>query len=248
MTLSATCAFGDVFPSPSFHRGEQYDSDLGLYYLRARYYNPATGRFLSRDPFDGNARDPASLHKYLYGDSNPVYFGDPTGLMTMEFPLITGRISLNTVMGAIGFVGALDCLYEFNLTDFDSNVQAAMEGGSISRVGPCVWLFVNAQNALPKSSAPAQAVPGTRVAPWPPECNELRDAKNAAKDAADGKECTAGMHWKVLEKRYGLWLALANARQAYNATCWNGGDTGHQDAVDTSWENAQDCAKFLGME
>jgi RHS repeat-associated protein len=39
----------------SRYRGEQYDPDLGLYYLRARYYNPATGRFLSRDPEDGNA-------------------------------------------------------------------------------------------------------------------------------------------------------------------------------------------------
>jgi uncharacterized protein RhaS with RHS repeats len=37
-------------PNNYFYRGEQYDSDLGLYYLRARYYNPLTGRFLSRDP------------------------------------------------------------------------------------------------------------------------------------------------------------------------------------------------------
>jgi RHS repeat-associated protein len=37
----------------SFCSGEQYDSDLALYYLRARYYNPNTGRFLSRDPEDG---------------------------------------------------------------------------------------------------------------------------------------------------------------------------------------------------
>ena len=48
------------------YRGEQYDTDLGLYYLRARYYNPATDRFMSRDPEDGNPYDPASLHKYLY--------------------------------------------------------------------------------------------------------------------------------------------------------------------------------------
>jgi RHS repeat-associated protein len=60
-------------------RGEQFDSDLGLYYLRARYYNPQTGRFLSRDPEDGNPNDPASLHKYLYAGGDPVNAMDPTG-------------------------------------------------------------------------------------------------------------------------------------------------------------------------
>jgi RHS repeat-associated protein len=61
------------------YRGEQYDSDLGLYYLRARYYNPQTGRFLSRDPEDGNPRDPATLHKYLYAGGDPVNRIDPRG-------------------------------------------------------------------------------------------------------------------------------------------------------------------------
>jgi RHS repeat-associated protein len=48
-------AFGNLLsktgatPNSYLYRGEQYDSDLNLYYLRARYYNPATGRFLSRD-------------------------------------------------------------------------------------------------------------------------------------------------------------------------------------------------------
>ena len=59
--------------------GEQYDSDLGLYYLRARYYNPNTGRFLSRDPEDGNAKIPATLHKYLYAGGDPINRIDPTG-------------------------------------------------------------------------------------------------------------------------------------------------------------------------
>jgi RHS repeat-associated protein len=52
-------------PNNYLYRGEQYDPDLGLYYLRARYYNPATGRFMSRDPLEGQAKNPASLHKYL---------------------------------------------------------------------------------------------------------------------------------------------------------------------------------------
>jgi RHS repeat-associated protein len=37
-------------PNNYLYRGEQYDPDLGLYYLRARYYNPVTGRFLNVDP------------------------------------------------------------------------------------------------------------------------------------------------------------------------------------------------------
>jgi RHS repeat-associated protein len=79
MTTAAICATREVSWSPSFYRGEQYDSDLGLYYLRARYYNPNTGRFLSRDQERGKATNPASLHKYLYADGDPVNAADPTG-------------------------------------------------------------------------------------------------------------------------------------------------------------------------
>jgi RHS repeat-associated protein len=63
----------------SFCSGEQYDSDLGLYYLRARYYNPTTGRFMSRDPQDNSLRTPNDLHKYLYANGDPVNGWDPTG-------------------------------------------------------------------------------------------------------------------------------------------------------------------------
>ena len=68
------------------YRGEQYDSDLGLYYLRARYYNPATGRFLSRDSELGKRRDPKSLHRYLYADGDPVNGIDPAGHATVYKP------------------------------------------------------------------------------------------------------------------------------------------------------------------
>jgi RHS repeat-associated protein len=66
-------------PNNNLYRGEQYDSDLGLYYLRARYFNPVTGRFLTRDSKAGNPRGPATLHKYLYADGDPVNGMDPSG-------------------------------------------------------------------------------------------------------------------------------------------------------------------------
>jgi RHS repeat-associated protein len=67
----------------SFCSGEQYDSDLGLYYLRARYYNPATGRFLSIDPLEGNVKDSKTLHKYLYANGDPINRTDPKGREAM---------------------------------------------------------------------------------------------------------------------------------------------------------------------
>jgi RHS repeat-associated protein len=85
-------AYGNEFtvsgttPNEYMYRGEQYDSDLGLYYLRARYYNPLTGRFLSRDPYEPKLRDshgrpidPKKFHKYLYAGGDPVNALDPTG-------------------------------------------------------------------------------------------------------------------------------------------------------------------------
>jgi RHS repeat-associated protein len=72
MTTAAICATREVLWRPSSYRGEQYDADLGLYYLRARYYNPATGRFLSRDPFDGYIDVPATLHKNLSVNSDDL--------------------------------------------------------------------------------------------------------------------------------------------------------------------------------
>ncbi len=61
--------------------GEQYDADLGLYYLRARYLNTDSGRFWSMDEFEGKGGDPVSLHKYLYANADPLRYRDPSGRM-----------------------------------------------------------------------------------------------------------------------------------------------------------------------
>ena len=79
---------------------------MGLYYLRARYYNQVTGRFLSRDPEDGKASDPASLHKYLYAGGDPVNGIDPTGRAELfETVLIEGGSKLSTTEIAVRVYG-----------------------------------------------------------------------------------------------------------------------------------------------
>ena len=59
------------------YTGEQYDPNIGFYYLRARYYAASIGRFLNIDPLEGNIYDPRALHKYLYATNNPINLSDP---------------------------------------------------------------------------------------------------------------------------------------------------------------------------
>jgi RHS repeat-associated protein len=66
-------------PNPYQFASEPYDPNIGFIYLRARYYNVNTGGFISSDAWRGDVYDPISLHKYLYGNANPVDKVDPTG-------------------------------------------------------------------------------------------------------------------------------------------------------------------------
>ena len=58
--------------------GQQTDGSIGLQYLRARYYDPATGVFLSRDPMAQLPSWLGSPFGYTYAD--PIGLSDPTGL------------------------------------------------------------------------------------------------------------------------------------------------------------------------
>jgi RHS repeat-associated protein len=65
--------------NPFQYRGEQFDSDLQLYYLRARYYRPTTGTFLTADASEGEDELPVTQNRYLYGNADPVQYDDPSG-------------------------------------------------------------------------------------------------------------------------------------------------------------------------
>ena len=86
-------AFGNLLKSKGSTKncyrycGEQFDETTGLYYLRARYMDTSTGRFISQDTYQGDINDPISLHKYLYANANPVMYIDQSGYLAQAVAL-----------------------------------------------------------------------------------------------------------------------------------------------------------------
>jgi RHS repeat-associated protein/uncharacterized repeat protein (TIGR01451 family) len=70
---------GDGVPNPWQFTGEAWDAEVELLYLRARYYQPETGRFITKDPWRGHVQQPPTLNRYVYVTNNPVNLVDPGG-------------------------------------------------------------------------------------------------------------------------------------------------------------------------
>jgi RHS repeat-associated protein len=115
-------------PQPFGFTGELHRA--GQVYLRARWYAPGQGRFVSEDPFAGFLELPYSLHAYQYGYSNPVRWTDPSGrhpdparrrLTTLEETIIQAIIQVDYARSYIG----LDVVLNFPLADTMPNIPNA---------------------------------------------------------------------------------------------------------------------------
>ena len=59
--------------------GEYADTYIKLNYLRSRWYDPASGRFNTKDSWQGDYNRPLSLNRWMYTEGNPVNYTDPSG-------------------------------------------------------------------------------------------------------------------------------------------------------------------------
>ena len=75
--------------------GAEYDQETKLYYMRARYYDPQLGRFLSEDPV-GIA---GGLNLYAYAGNDPVNQRDPSGLWCISYYLSATEFTIGTSVG-----------------------------------------------------------------------------------------------------------------------------------------------------
>ena len=84
-----TDAFGNLRQPPALRNpflftAREWEPDLGLYYYRARYYDPALGRFLTEDPEWSPTAGPADLNRYVYARNAPTRYTDSTGMQVQR--------------------------------------------------------------------------------------------------------------------------------------------------------------------
>jgi RHS repeat-associated protein len=112
--------------TPLGFAGEYTDAGTGLVYLRARYYDPATGQFISRDPLEA-----VTGEAYGYVSGNPLNATDPTGLCPFCLVVFWGAAS--GAAGDILLQVALDvadgCFEGFGAISWTSVVVSAIFGG-----------------------------------------------------------------------------------------------------------------------
>lgn len=110
--------------------GEQYDPITGLYYLRARYYDPQAGRFLSSDPLEGDDTYPLTLNKYAYAGSDPVNNSDPSGLsFTLGETNVAVSVSTQMRMAFFSGVNWADSINRYGVSSLQNPMTFFRETG-----------------------------------------------------------------------------------------------------------------------
>jgi RHS repeat-associated protein len=113
--------------NPFQYTGRELDSETGVYYYRARYYDPSAGRFLTEDPL----RFSSGINFYPYVSNSPVDLNDPTG----QFPTSWHREM--TYALALAILGTKCQSKAAEIAAADANVDALNYGvgwGSISTI------------------------------------------------------------------------------------------------------------------
>ena len=105
-------AIGEL--NPFRYRGYYYDSDIQMYYLQLRYYDPEIGRFINADDvhYLGITETDISYNAFVYCGNNPVNDIDPTGYVSLSdigdafkkmFDAIKKKIS-GFIKGYLGYI------------------------------------------------------------------------------------------------------------------------------------------------
>ncbi|WP_407653330.1 RHS repeat-associated core domain-containing protein [Brevibacillus ruminantium] len=134
--------------NPFAYSGEMFDSETGFYYLRARYYDPTVGRFISEDTYKGQVDNPLSLNRYAYVHNNPIRYFDPTGNKAVEYASVGG--------GGGGVVLPINTKEAFNIITFGilMGATAPKEVPQVTHSKPNLTVIEGGKNSNKNKPAP----------------------------------------------------------------------------------------------
>ena len=153
----------------------------GLYYMRARYYNPQIKRFINRDIIDGSITDSQSLNKYSYVQGNPVSLIDPFGLCAQDYFSRTGHELLDW----LGFI--FDPADAINFLWYTAEGNAAMAAATAVAIVPAAGSFIakGTKQAIKAGKKAAQKAGEKAVRNATEKAAKEAAAKKLAKEATE---------------------------------------------------------------
>jgi RHS repeat-associated protein len=130
--------------NPFLYSGEYWDSSTNLQYLRARWYDPSLGRFLTEDTVKGDTKNPLSLNLYTYVENNPLKYQDPSGnvpvAILIPVAVWVGKHLAQTATGMgmdLAIAKATGKPYNV-MASFTDNVKDISGAGKVKKAGKVV--------------------------------------------------------------------------------------------------------------
>lgn len=205
---------------PYGYMGREYDAESGLYFNRARVYDPVTGRFLQSDPFD--MIDGSNL--YAYAANDPINWSDPLGTNQ------TATMSFGTGLTAAGAGARAEQVFTGAIT-LAGRINALLRTITLA-TRPGAEAKVVTVNPLPP--------PGDC---YPDEHARLEEQKDLRESITNS--CKSYMSYFQLARNEYHFRKLARIRQQINSQCFRGGDEGHIEARDNAIRAAENCIEHM---
>lgn len=130
-----TTKTNNTLNNPYQYNAEYTDSSTGNQYLRARYYDAANGRFLTKDTYLGETNDPLSRNLYTYTQNNPVNYVDPSGHFLLTAIAVGAGIGALFGAGSNAYKQYKQNGNSFNNFSWGSLAKDTFIGGTVGAVG-----------------------------------------------------------------------------------------------------------------
>jgi RHS repeat-associated protein len=228
--ISQTCSSNYRFT------GYEYDSETGLYYAKARYYNPRLGRFMTTDPLSGNVSNPQSINRYAYVSNNPTNAVDPSGqwsswvhqsILNLAFPglspaqfgiLVAASEWVDNFQDADDSYMHGQCSPGQSMDDCGMEIGGFIEGNQdeaaadLFGADDSMWELGEAMHTLSDIASPWHSSADGTPTCW--DCSDWRNAEHMIDE--DGMSYVEPMQF-ILNYAKQISQAIANVQAAFDA-------------------------------